>query len=84
MFIIVVEILFRRLNNLHKDKTFTGYGLHGVQRSIIYPMWIISFYLLRERSSIIKMMTVLKEYEDVSRQLINKSKSFMIFGGIRI
>lgn len=47
---------------------------NGVQRLIINPLLMILFSSVQETS--IQMMHVLRRYEDISGQRINKSKSF--------
>lgn len=77
--VIVAEVLARGLNRLFEDPKFNGFGL---------PMWTIEMNHLSYAGDIIlfssghpysvkKMMNVLRNYERVSRQMINLEKSLL-------
>lgn len=69
LFIIIVQVLARDPNNLNED---TGYRLmgcpSGVQKSITYLIQMTQFCY---PYSIRRMMKILRDYENVSRQMIN-------------
>lgn len=78
LFIIVAEVLARGLNNLHRDADFKGFGLPKWSPEINH-LWYADDTILfcsGDRTSVIKMMKVLRDYERTSGQMINKSKSF--------
>ncbi|XP_049393529.1 uncharacterized protein LOC125857915 [Solanum stenotomum] len=77
LFIIAVEVLSRGLNKLYDDPDFIGYGLPKWSPKINHLSYADDTILFcsGERRSIIKMMRVLRDYEEVSGQLINKAKS---------
>lgn len=78
LFIIAAEVLSRGLNSLHRDKEFKGYRMPKWSSEINHLAYADDTILFcsRDGTFIIKMMKVLKNYEDISGQLINKSKSF--------
>ena len=55
LFIIVAKVLVRRLNNLHEDVDFKGYGLSKWSPMINHLFFIddIIFFYFEERSSVI-------------------------------
>lgn len=77
LFIIAAEVLARGLNRLHMDKDFKGYGMSKKSPDINHLSYADDTILFcsGDRSSVIKIMNVLREYEKVSGQMINKSKS---------
>lgn len=78
LFIIVAEVLSRGLNSVYKDKDFIGFGLPKWSPEINHLSYADDTILFcsGDRVSIKKMMNVLRSYEEVSGQLINKAKSF--------
>lgn len=74
LFIIAAEVLSRGLNQLHKEDGFISYGLPKWSPQINHLSYTDDTILFcsGERASVIKMMNVLKRYENVSGQLINK------------
>ncbi|WMV18188.1 hypothetical protein MTR67_011573 [Solanum verrucosum] len=78
LFIIAAEVLSRGLNNLHRDESMKGYGLPKWSPEINHLSYADDTILFGsgDRGSIIKMMRILREYELVSGQKVNKSKSF--------
>lgn len=80
LFIIVAEVLSRGFDSLHGDEEFRGYRLSKWSLQINHLAYIddLILFLSGNRKSIIKMMHVLRRYEEVSGQLINKSKRFSI------
>lgn len=81
LFIIAAKVLSKGLNRLQNDDQFKGYGLPRWSPKINHLSYAYDIILFcsREKSSIRKMMGVLKDYENVLGQLINKSKSFFYF-----
>lgn len=77
LFIIVAEVLSRGLNTLHEEEGFVGYGLPKWSPKISHLAYADDTILFGsvDRGSIIKMMRILKEYEDESGQRINIGKS---------
>lgn len=80
LFIIAAEVLSRGLNNLFKDGNYRGYG---------FPKWGVEINHLSYANDTIlfsstndepvkKMIKVLRGYNLVSRQLINREKGFFI------
>lgn len=78
LFIIATEVLTRGLNSLRQYRKFIGYGLPKQSPAINHLSYADDTILFccEDRYSVIQIMKVLKQYEDISRQLINKSKSF--------
>ncbi|WMV41297.1 hypothetical protein MTR67_034682 [Solanum verrucosum] len=78
LFIIAAEVLARGLNSLHRDADFKGFGLPKWSPQINHLSYADDTILFcsGNRGSVIKMMKILRDYEDVSGQKINKSKSF--------
>ncbi|WMV24639.1 hypothetical protein MTR67_018024 [Solanum verrucosum] len=78
LFIIAAEVLARALNSLHKDDNFKGYGMPKWSPEINHLSYADDTILFcsGDRVSVIKMMKILKDYEAISGQMINKSKSF--------
>ncbi|XP_049396567.1 uncharacterized protein LOC125860610 [Solanum stenotomum] len=78
LFIIAAEVLSRGLNNLHRDESKKGYGLPKWSSEINHLSYADDTILFGsgDRGSIIKMIRILMEYELVSGQKVNKSKSF--------
>lgn len=76
-FIIVAEVLIRGLNSLTEDPDFKGYGLPKWSPKINQLAYVDDTILFGsgDRSFIIKMMQILKDYEDVLSQRVNKGKS---------
>ncbi|XP_049390321.1 uncharacterized protein LOC125854782 [Solanum stenotomum] len=79
LFIIAAEVLARGLNKLHKDLDYRGYGIPKWSPNINHLSYADDTILFcsGHHRSIKKMMKVLREYEYVSGQLINLSKSFI-------
>lgn len=77
LFIIVAEVLTRGLNSLTEDPDFKGYGLPKWSPKINQLAYVDDTILFGsgDRSFIIKMMQILKDYEDDSSQRVNKGKS---------
>ncbi|WMV28797.1 hypothetical protein MTR67_022182 [Solanum verrucosum] len=77
LFIIAAEVLSIGLNNLHKDDKFKGYGMPKWSPEINHLSYADDTILFcsGDRTSIIKMMRILRGYEKISGQLINKAKS---------
>lgn len=68
VFIITAEVLSRGMNNLNDGRNLKGYGLPKWSLAINHLSYtdnIIQF-CSGERKSVIKMMQVLKGYEEVS------------------
>lgn len=61
-------MLSRGLNNLNNDAEFVGYGLPKWSLKVNHLAYADNIILLSsgDRKPIIKMMNVLKDYEDVS------------------
>lgn len=78
LFIIAAEVLSRGLNKLHEDGRYKGYGLPKWSPKINHLAYADDTILFGSggKCSVTKMMRVLKDYEDVSGQQINKEKSF--------
>uniref|UniRef100_A0A0V0H3R1 Putative ovule protein n=1 Tax=Solanum chacoense TaxID=4108 RepID=A0A0V0H3R1_SOLCH len=78
LFVIAAEVLSRNLNNLNEHESFKGFGMPKWSPKINHLAYADDTILFgsAERQSVIKMMNVLKEYERVSGQMINKDKSF--------
>jgi len=81
LFIIAAEVLTRGLNSLHTDTEFKGYGLPKWSPKINHLSYADDTILFcsGDRGSVIKMMKILRDYEDVSGQMVNKAKSFFLF-----
>lgn len=79
LFIIAAEVLARGLYSLKEDKGFMGYGLPKWSEQINHLSYADDTILFcsAHRKSVQKMMKILKEYENVSGQLINLTKSFL-------
>lgn len=77
LFIIGAGVLSRGLNNLTLDPQFIGYGLAKWSPKINHLAYVDDTILFGsgERKSIIKMMQVIKKYEESSGQRVNKGKS---------
>lgn len=77
LFIIAAEVLARGLNSLHNEEGYKGYGMPKWSPEINHLSYADDTILLcsGDRPSVIKMMTVLRDYENISGQRINKSKS---------
>lgn len=76
-FVIAAEVLSRGLNSLHEDADYIGYRLSKWSPKINHLAYADDTILFgsRGRGSVIKMMKVLRSYEEVSGQRINKFKS---------
>lgn len=73
LFIIVVEVLVRNLNNLFEDQTYKGYGMlkwNSDSNHLSYADDTILFCSGRAYS-IRRMIKVLRDYEKLSRQMVN-------------
>lgn len=79
LFIIAIEVLARGLNNLNGDPNFIGYGLPKWSPTINHLSHADDMILFcsGDRYFIIRMIKMLKDYEEGSGQLVNKSKSFL-------
>ncbi|XP_015158226.1 uncharacterized protein [Solanum tuberosum] len=77
LFIIAAEALARGLDSLHSDKNYKGYGLPKWSPAINHLSYADDTILFCSgaRSSVIKMMTVIRDYEEISGQMVNKAKS---------
>lgn len=77
LFIIAAKVMTRGLNNLSLDEEFISYGLPKWSPKINHLAYGDDTILFSsgDRRSIIKIMRVLKEYEEASGQNINKTKS---------
>lgn len=62
---------------MNKDEEFVGYGLPKWSPKVNHLAYADDtiFFGSGDRTSIVKMMKVLKEYEEVAGQRINKNKS---------
>lgn len=60
---------------MHGDREFIGYGMSKWSQEINHLSYADDTILFCSED-IIKMIKVLRNYEDISGQLINKSKSF--------
>ncbi|WMV14216.1 hypothetical protein MTR67_007601 [Solanum verrucosum] len=78
LFIIGAEVLARGLNKLHGDEEFKGFGLPKWSPQINHLSYVDDTILFcsGDRRTLIKMMRVLRDYENTSGQMINKAKSF--------
>ncbi|XP_049394714.1 uncharacterized protein LOC125859004 [Solanum stenotomum] len=78
LFIIGAEVLSRALNALHSDSSYLGYGLPKWSPNINHMSYadVTILFCSGDKRSIIKMMMVLRRYEEVSGKLINKAKSY--------
>lgn len=74
LFIIIFEVLLRSLN---RDRNFIGYGLPKWRPEINHFSYADDRVLFcsSNRAYVIKMINVLRSYEKVFGQLVNKSKS---------
>lgn len=79
LFIISADVLSRSLNRLNNNAEFIGFGLPRWSEKINHLSYADDTILFcsAHRKSVKMIMQVLKGYENVSRQLINLSKSFM-------
>ncbi|XP_049366615.1 uncharacterized protein LOC125831476 [Solanum verrucosum] len=77
--IIAAEVLSRGLNKLHEEPVYKGYGMPKWSPEINHLPYADDTILFcsGHHKSINKMMKVLSDYEYVSGQLINLSKSFL-------
>ena len=77
LFIIAVEVLTRGLNSLHDVRDYKGYDMPKWSPTINHLSYADDTILfwLGDRTSVIKMMNVLREYEKVLGQMVNKAKS---------
>lgn len=77
--IITAEVLSRGLNKLYQDPDFRGYGMPKWSPEINHLSYADDTILFcsGHHGSMKKMMKVLKDYEMVSGQLINLTKSFL-------
>lgn len=77
LFIITPEVLSRGLNRLHEDEDFRGYELPKWSPKINHLSYVDDTILFcsGDRVSVIITMNVLRDYEKISGQLINKEKS---------
>ncbi|WMV07615.1 hypothetical protein MTR67_001000 [Solanum verrucosum] len=78
LFIIAAEVLARSLNQLFKDQKYKGFGLPKWSPVINHLSYADDTILFcsGQSYSMRKMMKVLRDYEQVSGQLINLNKSF--------
>ncbi|XP_019262748.1 PREDICTED: uncharacterized protein LOC109240551 [Nicotiana attenuata] len=76
-FIIGVELLSRMLNSLNHDQLFNGFYMEkrGPQINHLSFADDIIIFTSGKRTSLRKIMWILKNYEDTSGQLINRQKS---------
>ncbi|KAM3360270.1 hypothetical protein P3S68_019982 [Capsicum galapagoense] len=79
LFRIVVEVLARGLNSLHEEDDFKGFGMPKWSKPINHLSYDDDtiLFCLRHKESMKKMKKILQNYEFVSGQLINLSKSFV-------
>lgn len=79
LFIIEVEVLARGLNKLWENKEFIGYDMPEWSERINHLSYAddIILFWSGHKGSVKKMMTVLRQYEDVLGQLINPDKSLI-------
>ena len=71
--IISAEVLSSDLNNLKLDKDYIGFGLPKWSEQINHLSYAYDtiLFCLGHRYSVKKMMKILRDYEEVSGQLIN-------------
>lgn len=76
LFIIATDVLSRGLNNLHQESQYIGYGLPKWSPKINHLSYADDTILFcsGDKVSIIKIIHILRRYEEVSEQLINKSE----------
>lgn len=79
LFIIVVEMLSRSLNKLTEDESFIEFGLPTWSDRINHLSYADDTILFCSinKHSVRRMMQALKDYQKVSRQIINLNKSYL-------
>lgn len=78
LFIIVVKVMTRELNNVFNDRSYKGYRMPKWSPPVNHLSYADDTILFwsGDKSSIVKIMKVLSDYEKVYVQLINRNKSF--------
>lgn len=76
LFIIATELLSRGLNKLNEDDEFRGYGLPKWNPKINHLAYANDtiLFCLGKSGYVIKMIKVLRDYEDISGQKVNNGK----------
>ncbi|XP_060198172.1 uncharacterized protein LOC132627088 [Lycium barbarum] len=80
LFIIAAEVLSRSLNNLLKNPDFTPFSMHKNGPQIVDLAYAddIVIFSSGNSKSIKLIMNLIKKYETVSGQMVNKDKSFFL------
>ncbi|WMV30097.1 hypothetical protein MTR67_023482 [Solanum verrucosum] len=78
LFILSAEILSRALNSLFENHNFVGYGMPNWSRNINHIAYVDDTIIFSsaEEGSLKQIMRVIKDYETISGQLVNKEKRF--------
>ncbi|XP_060216574.1 uncharacterized protein LOC132644046 [Lycium barbarum] len=77
LFILSSEVLSRALNSLAKDSSFVGYGMPKWSARINQHAYADDtiIFASAEKDYLVKIMIILKKYDETSGQLINRDKS---------
>nr|XP_009615408.1 uncharacterized protein LOC104108129 [Nicotiana tomentosiformis] len=77
LFILSVEVLSRSLNRLFEDESFWGFGMPEWTEHLNHLAYADDtiIFTSAHQPSFMKIMTVLRSYEQISDQQINRAKS---------